>query len=337
MQRRSIRLLSLVLLSLASLGACTSQWRGDSDKGGPGPLRIARTYWPPYALAALAEREGMFKRNGTSVEMKVFTELGDARRAFERGAVDASMMTTYEVLLTREAGADPVILMLVDYSNGSDGVIAKPSIKSLSELKGKVVGVDVGTIGHFVLNQALKRVGLAETDVKILNISTSNVALAFRQGKVDAASMWDPEMGRLVADGAANLLFTSREIPRKVTDVLVVERSKFENKRDAWVGFARAWFSALELHARDTDRSIRTIAESDKTTPEELKRTFASVHLTGKVDNGRFLGIEGGAADVANLREMQDFMVKQGLLRSAADPALFFAEGWLKGKLEDVQ
>ena len=57
------------------------------------PVRIGINFWPGYEFLYLAEKQGFFKQEGVPVELIQFSSMGDARRAFERGQVDAMAVT----------------------------------------------------------------------------------------------------------------------------------------------------------------------------------------------------------------------------------------------------
>ncbi|MHA0111632.1 putative urea ABC transporter substrate-binding protein, partial [Klebsiella pneumoniae] len=71
--------------------------------------------------------------------------------AFSAGKIDAVTVTNGDALVTGAGGARSVMILLTDYSNGNDMVVAKPGIKSLKDLKGKKVGVEVGLVEHLLL------------------------------------------------------------------------------------------------------------------------------------------------------------------------------------------
>jgi ABC-type nitrate/sulfonate/bicarbonate transport system substrate-binding protein len=87
--------------------------------------------------------------------------------AFTAGKVDAVMVTNGDALVTGATGGKNVMILVTDYSNGNDMVVAKPGIKSLKDLKGKKIGVEVGFVDHLLLLNGLKKAGLAESDVTI--------------------------------------------------------------------------------------------------------------------------------------------------------------------------
>ena len=92
--------------------------------------------------------------------------------AFAAGQLDAVTMTNGDALVTGSTGAQSVMIIIGDYSNGNDMVVAAPGIKSVSELKGKRVGVEIGFVSHLLLLDALESVGLTEADVELVNVPT---------------------------------------------------------------------------------------------------------------------------------------------------------------------
>jgi NitT/TauT family transport system substrate-binding protein len=68
-------------------------------------------------------------------------------------------------------------------------VVAKDSpAQKLSDLRGKVVSTSVGSAAHGLFVQALRKEGLAETDVKVENQQPQVGASALQSGNVDALS-----------------------------------------------------------------------------------------------------------------------------------------------------
>jgi sulfonate transport system substrate-binding protein len=79
-------------------------------------------------------------------------------------------------------------------------------IKTLADLRGKSVGVPVGSSAHGFLLNAVKSVGLSPQTVKFVNLAPAALQAAFVGGKLDAASFWNPQVALDVEKGARILL-----------------------------------------------------------------------------------------------------------------------------------
>lgn len=64
----------------------------------PQVLRVGYNNWPGYELIWLADQLGYFKEADIRVEHVQFVSLSDARRAYERGNLDAVGVTGIELL-----------------------------------------------------------------------------------------------------------------------------------------------------------------------------------------------------------------------------------------------
>ncbi len=111
----------------------------------------------------------------------------------------------------------------MDYTTGSDGVVAKEDIQSLQDLKGKRIAVQEGTIAHFTVLKALEKAGLDQTQVQLVDLDLDSLQQAFLHDEVDAAGTYEPYMSNMARQGKGHIIFSSREIPRAICDVLFVK------------------------------------------------------------------------------------------------------------------
>ena len=166
------RLASLALLAAAAFAPAAAP---------AAPLKIAYSEWPGWVAWEVAIQKGWIKQAGVEAEFLWF-EYGPSMEAFTAGKVDAVMVTNGDALVTGANGAKNVIIMLTDYSNGNDQIIAKAGIKSVKELKGKKIGLEVGVVEHLLLLNALKKNGLSEADVTIVNTPTGQTPQVLASG-----------------------------------------------------------------------------------------------------------------------------------------------------------
>ena len=71
-------------------------------------------------------------------------------------------------------------------------VPADSPAKSLSDLKGKKIGVAKGSSAHNLLVSALESGNIAWSDIKPVYLAPADAASAFSRGAIDAWSIWDP-------------------------------------------------------------------------------------------------------------------------------------------------
>src|SRR6187397_1607265 len=157
-------------------------------------LKIAYSDWPGWVAWEVAIQKGWFKEAGVNVEFKWFDYV-PSMDAFTANKVDAVAVTNGDALVTGSGGGKSVCIVANDYSDGNDMIVAKPGIKSMTDLKGKKIGVEVGFVDHLLLLNALKANKMTEKDVKIVNVKTDDTPNALKSGTVDAIGAWQPNSG----------------------------------------------------------------------------------------------------------------------------------------------
>lgn len=205
------------------------------------PLKVAYSDWPGWTAFAIAQEKGWFKDAGVDVELLWF-EYGPSMEAFTAGKVDAVMVTNGDALVTGAGGAKNVMILVTDYSNGNDMVVAKPGIKSLKDLKGKKIGVEVGFVDHLLLLNGLKKAGLKESDVELVPTPTNQAPQVLASGQVDAVAAWQPNSGAaLKAVAGSKAVYTSADEPGLIYDTVVVTPASLASARADWVKFVKVW------------------------------------------------------------------------------------------------
>lgn len=190
----------------------------------PPPLRVGISAFPAYELAFLAQELGYFREAGVKVRLVEFGELSDTRRAYEMGKIDGLATTLVEVLIARDGSQrDLRVRSVIDYSAGADVIIGGARVKSMADLKGKRVGVEVGSLGHFMLVRGLAKAGLSPADVKLVSMSQTGMGAALSSGAVEAVVSYPPTAPDLLQDPVASVLFSSKEIPGEVVDVFAFD------------------------------------------------------------------------------------------------------------------
>jgi NitT/TauT family transport system substrate-binding protein len=252
----------LLLLALClGLAAC--------DEQPAPPLSIGTNVWPGYEPMYLARDMGwMSPRDGRMVE---FEDSPEVMRALRFGAIDAAALTLDEALRLRAEGVPLRVVLTMDESNGADVLLARPGIKTLADLKGKRIGVEVGAVGAYMLRRVLDKAGLSEKAVHIVPLDINAQEQAYRSGKLDAVITFEPTRTHLIAAGA-HVLFDSSKIPGEIVDVLVIRpEAEARRHRPQLVRILKAWFHALGyLRAHPEDAAKHMALRLNLTPPEVL-------------------------------------------------------------------
>lgn len=251
-----------------------------------GPLRIAYSDWPGWVAWEIGIQKGWFKEEGVEVDFKWF-EYVPSMEAFSAGKVDAVTMSNGDALVTGSSGAKSVGILINDYSNGNDMVVAKPGVKSVAALKGKKVGVEVGFLSHLLLINALKGAGLTDKDVELVNVPTDQTPQVLKAGEVSAIVAWQPNSGQALREvPGSKAIFTSANVPGLIYDLLYVSPKSLSERRADWLKVTKVWFRIADFIKKpeNLDEASKLMAARVGLSTEQYKVLMSGTH---------FLDLEG--------------------------------------------
>ena len=232
------------------------------------PLKVGYSDWPGWVAWQVAIDKGWFKEAGVPVTFEWF-DYSASMDAFAAGKIDAVTMTNGDALVTGAAGGKSVMVMLTDYSNGNDMIIGKPGVRSIKALKGKKVAVELGFVEHLLLLNGLKKAGMKESDVTLVNAKTNEMPQMLASGDVAAVGAWQPVAGQAMKSvPGAKPIYTSADEPGLIYDVLAVNPASAKQRRAEWIKVVKVW-----------DRVVKYINDP-KTQPDAVKIMAARVGVS---------------------------------------------------------
>lgn len=269
------------------------------------PLRIGANLWPGYSPLRLAVATGAL-----APEVAVVLDFPNSSMvltAFRNGAVDAAALTLDEVVLLAANDQAPRVILVFDFSDGADVVIARGELRRLDGLRGKRIGVETEALGAYLVARALERVGLTLAEVDIVPLPVDRHEAAFESGQVDAVVTFEPVRSRLLAMGGRQL-FSSSEIPGEVVDVLVVRAETLARRRADLQTVVNGYFGGRALALSQPDEAVRLLGPRAGAEPESYRAALALMNLPDAATNRRLLAGRGEGLS-ATLERLAQTMV----------------------------
>ncbi len=311
---KPLRLRALLPVCLA---ACLAGCFGGPS---PPPLRVGLVVWPGYELFFLARSQGLYPED--QIQLVSFRSPAEAVRAYRARLVDGLALTLeYAIQIESEEPGHAVVLV-IDTSEGGDSLIARQGVDSLADLRGRRLGVEASALGVFFSRRILERAGLGQDEVVLVPIDVGDQERAFLDGDVDALATFEPTRSRLLAAGAHEL-FTSRDLPGQILDVLLVPDDVLHQRRAPLARLVRGWFLARGLLARNPAAAAAAMAPREKLSAEQFLAALGGLELTSLAANrelleaaapGRPPGLIHSIADRARL------LRRYGLIDRTIDP-----------------
>lgn len=281
-------------------------------------LKIGYSDWPGWVAMEVGISKGWFKAAGVDVTFQWF-DYSASMEAYAAGKIDGDLVTNGDALVTGAGGAKGVMVMLTDYSNGNDMIVGKPGLKSLKELKGKKVGIEVGLVEHLLLLHGLKANGLGESDVTLVPTKTNDTPQVLASGQVDAIGAWQPISGQAMKSmPGARPLYTSAQAPGLIYDVLYATTTSVAAHKADYIKIAQVWDKIVHYinDPATQDDAVKILAGRVGLTPEAYKPLLKGTHLIdiaeGKKVYTKAPGLVSlyGSTEIAN-----DFNVKNAVYK----------------------
>ncbi len=274
-----------ILSALFVAGGATSILAGVAGAVRPPlrPIRIGANFWIGYE--PLRFLPGADRLSAPRiVEMRSTSAVLEGLRA---GTLDGAAITIDEAV--RHSGPDlPLAIVLVlDRSEGADAVMARPGVPATPS-PGAVIGVETEGVGALVVSRFLSAAGLAEADVRIVDMPASAHGTAFANPGIDYLATYEPQVTVLEQAGATRV-FDSRRMPGEVIDVLVVRRETVADRRRDVGTLVAGWFTGLERLQQALRADAGAIARRLDVAPEDMAAILRGLAFPTREENRQML------------------------------------------------
>lgn len=286
------------------------------------PLKIGYSDWPGWVAWEIGIKKGWFKEEGVDVEF-VWMDYAKSMEAYTAGQLDAVAVTNGDALVTGATGKPSTAILINDYSNGNDMIVAKKGIKNFKALKGKTLALEEGFVEHLLLLKALELNGMKETDVKIKNTPTNNTPQVLTSAEVDAIAAWQPNSGQaLKLSPGAKTVFSSKDVPGLIYDGLYVSRDSLAKQRDDWKKVVKVWYRIVAYMSDDKniDDALKILAGRVGVTPAEYEPLLVGTKILKPKDVLKvWAKAEGLSSIYGSSKVVNDFNVKYKVYEKPQD------------------
>ena len=231
----------------------------------PAQLKKVRLSATSVAVTELQFRiallKGFYRDEGLDVEIILI-----------RGAVGMQALLGGSVDYTSAAGSIiagatrgvPVRLVLVVNARPQFDLVGQPDIKSVAQLKGKVVGISSRGGAVDILTQTiLAQHGVtANKDATLIVIgSPEELVTALRTGRIAACLLTQPRQLILYRDGFTKLAYSGDYLSSYPTGGVGTTEEKIKNHPAEVLGFVRASLKGQQYFAQHRNESIEIISK----------------------------------------------------------------------------
>lgn len=233
-------------------------------------IRLAQNLSPISGVTIIAKEKGFFDRQGLDVQVSNFTSGKQCLQTVLGGGADIA--TTAEAPTTAAAMAKEPIVFLArtEYSELKTLVAQKAGVTQLQDLKGKRIAFTAGTGGEVYTHALLKRAGLTEKDVKLVNLRPQDMASALASGSIDAFNTWEPHVSNARRVLGSKIQLVDTRGTYSETFNIVLTRDFLDKHGDAVSRFLRALVEAETWLKANRKDAIAVVAKAVNLPEAEL-------------------------------------------------------------------
>ncbi len=234
-------------------------------------VRLAQNQAPISGVSIVADRKGLFAKNGLEVEVFNFTTGKQCLDTVMGGGADIA--TTAEAPTTAAAmsGQKIAFLTRTEYSYIKTLTATGAGIRKPADLKGKRIAFTAGTGGEVYTMQLLKVAGLTKDDVTLVNLRPQDMVAALASGSIDAYGTWEPHIyNGLKALGAKATQLDTKGVYAETFNIVVMQ-DYLQKKPAVATSFLKSLIEAETWIKANRDEAIKIVAEFVKMPVDDLK------------------------------------------------------------------
>jgi ABC-type nitrate/sulfonate/bicarbonate transport system substrate-binding protein len=296
-------------VALATLAAAPSRAADSVTVGTVGSA--SANLWPVF----ISLDKGFFAEQNLKVDIVYVPSSAQVIQQLTSGSLDVTMSTGLVDPIRAIEKGSPIAIVRLEAQSPPYALVAKPSITSYAELKGKVISVGgPKDITRIYVERMLAPSGVkpGEFDMVFAG-ATSARAQALLANAVDAAIILPPFNFQAVAQGFHELGLTVDFAPELPFSGTVVNLAWAKAHQDVMARVlaahakATAWFE----DERNRAEAVRIMVEASKLKPDEVEKAYDFFRKgkffepTGKVSRKRLAALVDALVDLGDIPKIE--------------------------------
>lgn len=284
----------LVLTAIAVIALTVTGCQPEKQVGPPEKVTIAYSTSFSAVLVHIAFTKGYFGEESLDATPQPHASGKEALQSVLEGKADLATVADTPIMFAIMNGKKISTLAVIQTTNKNEAIVARrdQGIAQPSDLKGKKIGLTLGTTGDFFADSFLLAHGIDRKHVKIIDLKPNEMAAALGMGKVDAVSAWNPTATQLKKKlGSKGIVFLGESI---FTEMFCVSAGQeyVKNNPVAIKKVLRALLQAETFVQQQPEEARCLVAEFIKTDKVILDETWDNFTFRVVLDQALLVDLE---------------------------------------------
>lgn len=269
---------------------------------------------PGVAVTEVSQYTGILEdylaEQGIELEYVEFTYGPPMVESLAAGELDIAMLGNLPVFTGVSNGTEmKAIYLTLLTENGLNGIIAGPDsgIEAVADLKGKNVGVPIGSAAHLALELILNTADLTLDDINVVNIAAADMATSLSNGEIDAAALWETNLTKALLRSGGTLLATSKSVMEDQT-FAVASKAFLDSNPEIAAYFVAGLIQVEDYIIQNPAESVNGIVERTEDDADSWAYVYGLSKASGFTEN-----------TLETARLAKDFLIENDLIQNDYD------------------
>src|SRR5579872_3338792 len=145
---------------------------------------------PQFSNVIVGLQKGFYEQFGLPADITYFTSGSAATQAFRTGNGDIAVAGDLPSLRLWTGGDGIGLCPQAHYDLSI--IVTRDSIKSAQDMKGKKIGVLLGSTSEYFIQKYLAKAGMTTNDIDAINLTPAEMVTGLDRGDIDGFVLWQP-------------------------------------------------------------------------------------------------------------------------------------------------
>ena len=324
------RIIAFVMISVFALALLTGCGKSDTDKKEQSSHMVCIALQPSAAFIPMmiARRTGdlekALKEHGVRVVWYDFESGPPMNDSIAKGETDICLYGDVPtVSAIEEGGTREVVGISAQAADSYAMVVSNNSpIKTAADLKGKKVATNLGSTGHNMVDKYLSTAGLTINDIELVSATPADMSYMVRNGIVDAISVWEPSITRLVDNGDCRILAQGSDCGLEGINTIVGRKEYCEANPEVVETILKEYKRAADNINDTPDETWEYVAKYLGLEVSQVKSMLPKYRFTVDITK----------KDIDSLNDTINFLTRIGKLDKSYDISEYCNSNYYEGK-----
>lgn len=293
-QRFLVRLALTLLLSAISVFFLACSRSDQTYAGQPEKVTIACSTAIDTVLAAVAQTQGFYRQEGLEVTSHEHPYGKPALGEVLEGKADFATVAETPVMFEIMKGEKISVIATIQTSSMDNAIVARKDkgIRTGRDLKGKKLGVPLGTTADFFMDYYLATHGLSRKEIRIVDLKAEELPESLAKGGVDAASLFNPYIIEAQKKlGERGISFFDADVYTWTFNI-VATQDFIRNNPEKVRRLLKALLKAEEFTREQPETAQKIVADSSRVDMDLVRAIWADTSFRVVLDQSLVLALE---------------------------------------------